>query len=98
MRPMLPELEAFLAPLYDRLRIAVIHGGDKEAPDSVLYRTRNTRGTKTYQAVASDIAEALRTLGFRNVLLLPEDMRLADRLRSENVHLAWLNSGGRIKQ
>src|SRR3977135_3721455 len=76
------------------LRIAVIFGGDKAAPGSVLYKTSNTRSWKSYEAVAQDIAESLARIGFRNVQLLPEDMHLGDRLRRDGVHLAWLNSGG----
>ena len=44
--------------------------------------------------VARDIAGALDRLGVARVLVLPDDMRLADRLRREGVHLAWLNTGG----
>jgi D-alanine-D-alanine ligase len=80
--------------LMSRLRIAVIFGGDKAAPGSVLYKTSNTRSWKSYEAVAQDIAESLVRIGFRNVQLLPEDMHLGDRLRRDGIHLAWLNSGG----
>src|SRR5882757_7271930 len=76
------------------LRIAVIFGGDKAAPGSVLYKTSNTRSWKSYEAVAQDIADSLARIGFRNVQLLPEDMHLGDRLRRDGVHMAWLNSGG----
>ena len=43
--------------LMSRLRIAVIFGGDKAAPGSVLYKTSNTRSWKSYEAVAQDIAD-----------------------------------------
>src|SRR5690349_17470024 len=69
--------------LMSRLRIAVIFGGDKAAPGSVLYKTSNTRSWKSYEAVAQDIAQALGRIGFRNVQLLPEDMHLGDRLRRD---------------
>jgi len=77
-----------------RLSIAVIHGGDKSDSDAVLHQSANTRSWKSYQAVANDIATALERLGARRVLVLPDDMRLAERLRREGVHMAWLNSGG----
>src|SRR6476646_1880848 len=80
--------------LMPHLRVAVIFGGDKAAPGSVLYKTPNTRSWKSYEAVAQDIAESLVRIGFRNVQLLPEDMHLGDRLRRDGIHLAWLNSGG----
>src|SRR5690242_17575203 len=88
------DLNRFIEPLFDKLRIAVIHGGNKDEDGAVLFRTRSSRGTKTYEAVATDIADSLRRVGFRNVMLFPEDMRLPDRLRDNDVHIAWLNSGG----
>ena len=90
----LAELQAALPVLMQRLRLAVVHGGDKAAPGSVIYPSVNARSWKSYRAVAEDIAQALRRLGFRHVCLLADDMRLGDRLRQERVHLAWLNSGG----
>ena len=61
----------------------------------MLFRsTYNARPWKSYQAVATDIAEALGRLGFRHVALLPDDIRLLDRLRAEQTHFAWLNTGG----
>ncbi|SLN10795.1 D-alanyl-alanine synthetase [Oceanibacterium hippocampi] len=91
-RPAFGERE--LSRLFRSLRIAVIHGGDKEDPGSVIYRSHNPRTWKSYEEVAGDIAAALRRIGFRQVELLPEDMRLGDRLRQARTHLAWLNSGG----
>ena len=80
--------------LKSRVRLAVIFGGDKSASGSVVYRSHNTRSWKSYEAVARDIAEALQRLGFRHVELLPDDMRLGDRLRQHGIHMAWLNTGG----
>ena len=80
--------------LKSRVRLAVIFGGDKSACDSVVYRSHNTRSWKSYEAVAQDIAAALGRLGFRYVDLMPDDMRLGDRLRRQGTHMAWLNTGG----
>jgi D-alanine-D-alanine ligase len=76
------------------LRIAVIYGGDAAANGAVLTRTHNPRAWKSYQAVAEDIAAALRTLGIGAVELFADDMRLAERLRGFGPDLAWLNTGG----
>lgn len=88
------KLSAWLDRLRDRLRIAVIYGGDKAAPGAVLHPTYNARPWKSYQVVAADIAEALGRLGFRHVVLLPDDIHLIDRLGAERTHFAWLNTGG----
>jgi len=76
------------------LRLAVIFGGNKLTPGGVVYPSRNTRSWKSYEAVATDIADALRRLGFRHVHLMPDDLRLGDRLRRDGIHMAWLNTGG----
>ena len=88
------ELERQLDRLRPDMRIAVVYGGDKSAEGAVIHKTMNPRSWKSYKAVAEDIAGALETLGFRRVFLVPDDMRLATTLASENVHLAWLNTGG----
>ena len=88
------QLADVLDQLRSRLRIAVIHGGDKNDPQAIMYPTHNPRGTKNYQEVAEDIAAALHRLGFEHIDLLPEDMVLGQRLRELNIHFAWLNSGG----
>lgn len=80
--------------LFDRLRIAVIFGNSKDAVGSVIYPTANLRHWKSYQSVAEDIAQALRTIGFRHVVTMPDGVDLAERLRAEQIHLAWLNTGG----
>lgn len=77
-----------------RLRLAVIYGGNKASDGAVIYQTANCRPWKSYQAVAEDIAMALRGAGFEHVILLPDDAGLAERLRREQIHLAWLNTGG----
>ncbi len=88
------ELEAQLAELLPRLRVAVIHGGDKNADGAVLYRTHNVRSWKSYEAVARDIADSLERLGARDVKLMADDMRLGQRLRDEAIDFVWLNTGG----
>ena len=45
-------LPKYLELLYSRLRIAVIHGGDKQNEGAVIYKTHNPRSTKTYETVA----------------------------------------------
>lgn len=80
--------------LRSRLRIAVIHGGDKTREGAVIYQTHNPRSTKTYEKVAHDIAHSLRELGFEQVMVFPDDMTLPQTLKRENIHLVWLNTGG----
>ena len=87
-------LQGQVERLMPQLRLAVIFGGDKSKPGSVIYPSRSTRSWKSYEAVAADIGEALRRIGFRHVHLLPDDMHLGDRLRREGIHMAWLNTGG----
>lgn len=78
----------------EKLRIAVVHGGDKTVENAVIYQTHNPRSTKTYEIVANDIANSLRDLGFKHIFVIPDDATLGDRLRTHNIHLAWLNTGG----
>lgn len=88
------ELQRQVERLMPVMRIGVIYGGDKAADGAVINATFNPRAWKSYQAVAEDIAEALRRVGFRHVVVMPEDMHLGARLRQEGIHLAWINSGG----
>ena len=88
------ELQTQVMRLAESMRIAVIFGGDKRLPGAVINPTYNPRHWKSYEAVAEDIAAALRRIGFRFVTTLPDDMKLGDRLRRERIHFAWLNSGG----
>ena len=88
------ELQRVVEQLMPRLRMAVIFGGDKSKTGSVVYQSQNTRSWKSYEAVAHDIATALRRIGFHHVELMPEDMQLGDRLRRGGTHMAWLNTGG----
>ena len=88
------ELQRSIEQLYAKMRMAVIFGGDKSAPGSVVYQSQNSRSWKSYEAVAEDIAASLRRIGFRHVELIPEDMSLGERLQRASIHMAWLNSGG----
>ncbi len=88
------QFERQIEQLKERLHLAVIFGGNKATPDSVLYQSTNTRSWKSYEAVAEDIAASLRSSGFRHIEVIPEDMRMADRLRRSGTHMAWLNTGG----
>ena len=88
------ELQSAVEQLMPKLKIAVIFGGNKADPGSVVYQSQNARAWKSYEAVAADIAASLRRIGFRHVELMPEDMHLGDKLRQRGIHMAWLNSGG----
>jgi D-alanine-D-alanine ligase len=87
-------IELLTSLLLDRVRLAVIYGGDKTIDGSVIRGGNNPRSWKSYESVAQDIAAAMRRLGCRNVVVLPDDMRLPQRLKDERIHLAWLNTGG----
>lgn len=88
---LLPE---YLDVLRDKLRIAIIYGGDPQQDGAVLYQTHNPRAWKSYKAVACDIQTALTDLGFRHVSVMPDDLTLLQRLQRDGTHLAWLNTGG----
>lgn len=88
------ELQERLEQLMLRMRIAVVYGGDKSVQDAVINCTRNPRAWKSYRSVAEDIAEALGRIGCRHVDIVPDDMRLGDRLRRDGTDLVWLNTGG----
>lgn len=87
-------LQRVIEELMPKLRLAVIFGGNKSTPGSVVYQSQNTRSWKSYEVVAEDIAASLRKIGFRNVEVMPEDMQLSERLSRSGTHMAWLNSGG----
>jgi D-alanine-D-alanine ligase len=87
-------LPEYIENLKSRLRIAVIYGGNKDTPGSVIYPTINPRPWKSYQQVAEDIAGALQELGFHQVCVLPDDMHIGQHLHEMGAHLAWLNTGG----
>ena len=88
------ELEAQIGSLKQRMNVAVIYGGDKRVPNTVIYQTPNTRSWKSYQSVAEDIAESLGRVGFESVHVLADNMNLGNELRARDIHFAWLNTGG----
>lgn len=88
------DLQRQIQKMFRRLRVAVVYAGDKSRQGAVLYPTSNTRSWKSYEAVARDIAAALRRLGCHEVTVMPEDMHLGERLRDAGSHIAWLNTGG----
>lgn len=87
-------LADYLELLRAKARIAVVFGGDKNQPGAVIHRVHNPRDWKSYEQVARDIQAALKELGFGYVTLLPDDMRLPQRLADDGINLAWLNTGG----
>ena len=87
-------LQDCVETLLDRTNLAVIHGGDKTVDGAVINQTGNPRSWKSYKSVAEDIAGALRRLGCPKVCVMPDDMQLGRRLAEENIHMAWLNTGG----
>ena len=76
------------------LNIAVVHGGEKSHPQSYIYKNLNPRSTKTYKAVACDIALSLQESGFEHVQVLPEDINLPLKLKALGIDLVFINSGG----
>lgn len=88
------DLEAQISSMFKRLRLAVIYGGNKSAEGAVIEPTGNPRSWKSYETVARDIAASMVRAGCKNVSLFPDDMRLGEMLREQDVHLAWLNTGG----
>ncbi|WP_377475231.1 MAG: ATP-grasp domain-containing protein [Microcoleus anatoxicus] len=88
---LLPE---YLEVFFTKLRIAVVFGGDCNKPGSVIYKTHNPRAWKSYEVVAREIANSLKEVGFKQVFMMPDDLNLPDKLKAENIHLVWLNTGG----
>jgi hypothetical protein len=83
-----------LERLRPRLRIAVVYGGNPNAPGAVMCRTYNPWPWKSYELVARDIAGALGGLGFSCVQAFPEDKHLSGRLGVFAPDLVWLNTAG----
>lgn len=86
--------QAQLEWIRHHVHIAVVHGGDKAQPESYVFENLSPRSTKTYEAVAHDMANALRESGFKFISVFAEDIYLAEKLRSEKVDLVITNSGG----
>jgi len=76
------------------LKIAIVHGGEKAQSDNYIYENLSPRSTKTYRAVACDIAVALNESGFKHVHVLAENINLPLRLKSLAIDLVITNSGG----
>jgi len=88
-------LNRHIEVLFRRLRMAIVHGGDKTVDGAVLSTAGNQRSWKSYRPVAEDIAAALVRLGCRQPIeVMPDDMRLPARLRDSGTHMAWLNTAG----
>jgi hypothetical protein len=90
----LASIEHVTTRLLERLRLAVVHGGDKTLDGAVINIAHSARSWKSYEAVARDIAAAMTRVGCRDVTLVPDDMRLGQRLKIERTHMVWLNTGG----
>lgn len=90
----LEQLEGQVEQLLDRASIAVVYGGDKTEPGAVIRQAVNARSWKSYRSVAEDIADSLKRQGANSVTLIPDDMRLGERLRQEGIDFVWLNTGG----
>ncbi len=90
----LDQLEAQVEQLLDRAKIAIVYGGDKREPGAVIRQAVNARSWKSYRSVAENIGDSLRRQGARNVQLLPDDMRLGERLSKDEIDFVWLNTGG----
>lgn len=88
------QLESQVAGLLQRAHIAIVYGGDKSDPGAVIHQSVNSRSWKSYRSVAEDIADSLRRQGAQTVSVMPEDMRLGERLRDKAIDMAWLNTGG----
>lgn len=87
-------LELLISQLMQKLRVAVIYGGNKKTSGAVIREGSNPRSWKSYESVACDIASALERIGFQSVATLPESMRLGQQLQDGRINLAWLNTGG----
>lgn len=87
-------LPQYLEVLFAKLRIAVVFGGNCDREGSVIYKTHNPRSWKSYEVVAREIATALAEIGCQQVFVMPDDMNLPEKLKRENIHLVWLNTGG----
>ncbi len=90
----LEQLEAQVSCLLERMKIAVIHGGDKSDAGAVIHQTANTRSWKSYRSVAEDIGASLTRLGAKTVHIMADDMTLGENLRRAGIDMAWLNTGG----
>jgi D-alanine-D-alanine ligase len=88
------QLTGQIEKLFRRLRLAMVYGGNKTAEGAVIHQSTNARSWKSYETVARDIAAAMGRLGCHTINIMPDDMRLGERLKAADSHIAWLNSGG----
>ena len=88
------KLPQIIDSIRTKLNIAVIYGGSKQEDGAVIHVANNTRPWKSYETVANDICHALTSLGFKNTITLKENINLISELKRNNIHLAWLNTGG----
>ncbi len=77
-----------------KMRIAVVHSGDKTKPGTVVNEIANTRFWKSYKFVAEDISSSLKRAGFKHVEVMKEGIHLIKRLTEFEADLVWANSGG----
>ncbi len=77
-----------------RLRLAVIFGGDAAGDGATVNQTYSFRPWKSYEQVAENIGDQLRDFGIGSVILVPDDRALLDRLLKEKINYVWLNTGG----
>lgn len=88
------QLQGQVSCLLQKMRIAVVYGGDKNEDGAVIYKSHNPRCWKSYESVARDIAKSLQRIGAGNVRLFPDDKQLADKLLDNEIDFVWLNTGG----
>lgn len=87
-------LSAVLEKLKSDGNVAIIYAGNPNDAGTVQFKSHNPRHWKSYRSVAEDIQNALKLLGFRNLFLLEESMRLPARLKNLKIDFAWLNTAG----
>jgi len=88
------DLPEVMDRLKEKLRLAVVFGGDKSREGAVINVTHNPRSWKSYEQVAGNIRDALQEVGFRHVEIFPDDITLLDNLQKHEIGMVWLNTGG----
>ena len=88
------QLSSLMEKFRDKLNVAVIYGRDRDGEGAVVYPTNVPRNGESQEIAAANIADSLRRNGFKNVDLFAEDICLGQRLRENNVHIAWNSSAG----
>ena len=90
----LDRLQQSIERLMTRMRIAVIFGSNKTNPEACSTRPATPAAGRAMRPWRKILRCRCERIGFRHVQLMPDDMRLGDRLRREQIHMAWLNTGG----